>query len=47
MGIWWPGEAAPNPSPQLLHDWVSGVNWGSKCPTVLVSLSGVGVVADH
>ena len=26
--------------------WLPGVNWGSKCPTVLVSLSGVEVIVE-
>jgi len=36
MGTWWTGEAVVT----------SIVNWGSKYPTVLVSLSGVGVVVE-
>ena len=36
---WWGKQPT-----QLLYQCVPGVNWGSKCPTVLVLLSGVGVV---
>ena len=31
---------------QLKLQWVHGVNWGSICSTVLISLSGVDVIVE-
>ena len=43
LGTW--SQLGKQPT-QLQHQWVPGVYWGSKCSTVLVSFSSVGVVVE-